>query len=98
MFAGQIIAVGALADPSEDQIQALKQQIQAPTEKVDALEQAHKTLAGKQTNAPFVTAGADGFSLQSADKEFILKLSGFALARISRTAGPATLRSDLNPT
>jgi phosphate-selective porin OprO/OprP len=85
LFAGQVFATGVMADPVSDQIEALKQQIQALTQKVDALEQAHdaleqahNTLAARQTNAPFITAGADGFSLQSANKDFILKLSGFA--------------------
>src|SRR5271155_534469 len=77
-FMAQALAIGAMADPTTDQIEALKQQIQALTEKVEALEQAHNAETTKQTNAPFITAGADGFSLQSADGDFILKLSGFA--------------------
>jgi phosphate-selective porin OprO/OprP len=78
LLVGQMFTFGVNAEPTTDQIEALKQQIQALTEKVDALEQAHNSLAARETNAPFVTAGADGFSLQSADKDFILKLSGFA--------------------
>ena len=32
----------------------------------------------KQKAAPFITAGSDGFSLQSGDTNFVLKLHGFA--------------------
>src|ERR1700733_8031004 len=78
LFVGQIFTIGAIADPTTDQIEALKQQIQALSQKVDALEQEQHTEVAKQTNAPLITAGANGFSLQSADKDFILKLSGFA--------------------
>jgi phosphate-selective porin OprO and OprP len=78
LFAAQIFTIGAFADPTSDQIEALKQQIQALTQKVDDLEQKHAEEVIKQTNEPFITAGANGFSLQSADHNFILKLSGFA--------------------
>jgi len=74
----QIMNVSVFADPTSDQIEALKQQIQALTQKVDELQQQHTTELVKQTNAPFITAGAEGFSLQSADQNFILKLGGFA--------------------
>lgn len=78
LFVVQLFAVAAAADPTTDQIEALKQQIQVLTEKVNALEQAHNAEVTKLTNAPFITAGADGFSLQTANGDFILRLSGFA--------------------
>ena len=78
LFAFQVLKISVFADPTSDQIEALKQQIQALTQKVDELQQQHTTELVKQTNAPFITAGAEGFSLQSADQNFILKLGGFA--------------------
>ncbi|HEY3862863.1 MAG TPA: porin [Verrucomicrobiae bacterium] len=79
ILAGQVLTTGVYADPTTDQIEALKQQIQALTDKVDNLEQQHQAAARTvNTNIPFITAGATGFSLQSADRDFILKLSGFA--------------------
>jgi phosphate-selective porin OprO/OprP len=85
LFVFQVVKISVLADPTSDQIEALKQQIQALTQKVDDLQQQqqqqqqqHAVELRRQTNAPFITAGADGFSLQSADQNFILKLSGFA--------------------
>jgi phosphate-selective porin OprO/OprP len=78
LLASQILAANAKADPTSDDIEGLKQQIQALNQKVDQLEKEHKTETTTPTHAPFITAGQDGFSLQSADKNFILKLSGFS--------------------
>ena len=78
LVVSQILATHARADQTSDEIEALKKQIQALTQKVDQLEQQHNAQTAKPTNAPFITAGKEGFSLQSADKDFILKLSGFA--------------------
>jgi phosphate-selective porin OprO/OprP len=89
LFAVQILGIGVHADPTSDQIEALKQQIQALSQKVDDLQQKQQqeqqqrpqqpiAQASSQTNAPFITAGANGFSLQSADQNFILNLRGFA--------------------
>jgi phosphate-selective porin OprO and OprP len=79
LFASQILAINAHGDPTSDQIESLKQQIQALSQKVEQLEQQHTTEAAPtRTNAPFITAGQEGFSLQSADTNFVLKLSGFA--------------------
>jgi phosphate-selective porin OprO/OprP len=89
LFAGQSLTIGAFADPTTDQIEALKQQIQALSQKVDELQQQHVTEAARQTNAPFITAGASGFSLQSADRNFILNLSGFAQVDARDYVSPA---------
>ncbi|HMD55759.1 MAG TPA: hypothetical protein VKJ65_14530, partial [Phycisphaerae bacterium] len=60
LFATQILAINATAHQSNDQIQELKKQIQALTDKVDELEQQQHVIATRQTNAPFITAGANG--------------------------------------
>jgi phosphate-selective porin OprO/OprP len=78
LCASRILATSAQADPTSDDIESLKQQIQALNQKVEQLEQQHKTETATRTNAPFITAGQEGFSLQSADKNFVLKLSGFS--------------------
>jgi phosphate-selective porin OprO and OprP len=98
LLAAQVMATTATADETSDEIELLKKQIQALTQKVERLEQQHNEEIARQTNAPlaapapressspaasptnapFITAGADGFSLQSADQDFILRLSGFA--------------------
>ncbi len=78
LFASQILASNAKADQTSDEIESMKKQIQALTQKVEQMEQQHGAEVAKQTNAPFITAGANGFTMQSADKNFILKLSGFA--------------------
>src|SRR5580693_4643662 len=78
LLASQIVIGNAKADPTSDDIQSLKQQIQALSQKVEQLEQQQNTETATRTNAPFITAGQNGFSLQSADTNFVLKLSGFA--------------------
>jgi phosphate-selective porin OprO/OprP len=78
LSASQILAINVKADQTSDAIEALKNQIQALSQKVEQLQQQENVQTAKQTNAPFITAGAEGFSLQSADKNFVLKLSGFA--------------------
>jgi len=86
LFAIQILSFGVHADPTSDQIEALKQQIQALSQKVDELQQQQQkqqlqvTTSGApiNSNAPFITAGTGGFSLRSADENFILNLRGFA--------------------
>src|SRR5271155_3680741 len=78
LFSSQILAINATAHQTSDDIETLKKQIQSLTQKVEQMEQQQNSIVAKQTNAPFITAGAEGFSLQSADKNFILKLSGFA--------------------
>ncbi len=91
MAGAQILAINATADDTSDTINDLKRQIQALTQKVDDLEARQKAAAEQQqqiaaaeqktnaklTNAPFITAGADGFSLRSADTNFVLNLHGY---------------------
>src|SRR5208283_815953 len=78
LCASQILAIHAKGDPTSDEIETMKQQIQALNQKLEQLERQHNTEAATRTNAPFITAGQNGFSLQSADTNFVLKLSGFA--------------------
>jgi phosphate-selective porin OprO and OprP len=89
LVASQIVIGNAKADPTSDDIDALKKQIQALTEKVDDLEQKHNAETQIRTNAPFITAGQNGFSLQSADTNFVLKLSGFAQVDARDYVSPA---------
>lgn len=78
LLTSQILAINAMAYQTTDDIEGLKKQIQALTQKVEEMEQKQDAQTMKLTNAPFITAGATGFSLQSADKNFVLKLGGFA--------------------
>jgi phosphate-selective porin OprO/OprP len=79
----QFFALSLRADPAADQstndIEILKKQIQALSQKVEELEKAQQ---GSQTEqhkaAPLLTAGETGFSLKSADSNFVLNLAGFA--------------------
>jgi phosphate-selective porin OprO/OprP len=77
-----MLALSAMAAPDTDQstndIESLKKEIQALTQKVDALQQQQGAEAVKQKEAPFITAGATGFSMKSADSNFVLNLGGFA--------------------
>jgi phosphate-selective porin OprO/OprP len=90
LFASQILAINATAHQTSDEIESLKKQIQALTQKVEQMELQYNAQAAKQSNAPFITAGATGFYLQSADTNFVLKMSGFAQidARDYFTAAP----------
>jgi phosphate-selective porin OprO/OprP len=94
LVASGILAASAWADPTADEIESLKKQIQALTEKVDDLERQHVAEMAKSTNAPFITAGAEGFSLQSARQNFILKLSGFAQVDARDYLAPAPGNKD----
>ncbi|MCE0497317.1 MAG: hypothetical protein LV481_05145 [Methylacidiphilales bacterium] len=66
-------------------IQALKQELEALSQKVDSLEdQQNQDEKSTQTqrlkNATTVTASSKGFEIQSADKQFDLKLKGLLQA------------------
>ncbi len=94
----QMLALGALADPAPDQstsdIDSLRKQIQALTQKVDELELKQGAATEKQKAAPLVTAGENGFSMQSADSNFVLRLSGFAQVDGHYYASPAVGAKD----
>ncbi len=94
LFVSQIIPSNAKADPTSDEIEAMKQQIQALSQKVAQLEQEHNAVPPARTNAPFITAGQEGFSLQSADTNFVLKLSGFAQVDARDFVSPASGAKD----
>lgn len=71
-------AAVAHGDDVSDQIAALKRQIQALEDKVDTLQGEQTAQQQKTANGPFITAGEEGFSLQSAHSNFVLNLRGFA--------------------
>jgi phosphate-selective porin OprO/OprP len=76
------------ADSTLAEIEALKQQIEVLAEKVRMLEEQQQKQqqaqaaapepapAAKPESTPIVTAGKDGFGLQSPDKAFQLKIGG----------------------
>jgi phosphate-selective porin OprO and OprP len=99
----QLLATSAVADPSTNQstneIEVLKKQIQALSQKLDDLEQRQvqqekqerqDVAAEKPKPAPFITAGETGFSMKSANSNFILNLSGFAQVDGHYYASPVT--------
>jgi phosphate-selective porin OprO/OprP len=106
----QLLSSNVMADDTSDTISDLKKQIQALTEKVDSLEQQQQATAAKQqqlavdeqqtishyTNAPLVIAGANGFALQSADSNFVLKLHGFAQMDSHYYASAAPAKDSFN--
>ncbi len=71
-------AAQAPADQATNEIESLRKQIQALSQKIDELEQKQGAEMEKVTAAPFITAGETGFSMKSANSNFILNLGGFA--------------------
>lgn len=67
-------------EPPDSSIRELKAQIQALDQKVRILERRQELdkadAASRSTAAPVVSAGASGFSIRSADTNFILRLRG----------------------
>jgi phosphate-selective porin OprO/OprP len=108
VMVGMRLSSAASADETADAIEKLKQQIQELSQKVNDLEarqkataaqqatvtEAQKTEAEERKKAPFITAGADGFSLQSANTNFILKLHGFGQVDSHYYASPAVGAKD----
>ncbi|MGA3180041.1 MAG: porin [Verrucomicrobiota bacterium] len=89
MIGTQLVAAAAMADETADAIASLKKQIEALSRKVDELEK-QQSAAGQPTaqtgpleatngvevpkGPALVSAGADGFWMQSADTNFTLHL------------------------
>lgn len=65
------------AETTDDKVQALDQKVRVLERK---LEIADETAAAKAKEAPTFTAGPNGFSWNSADKAYSLKLRGYAQA------------------
>src|SRR5712664_4071002 len=67
-----------------DDVESLKQQIQALDQKMRILERKQELeregAEGRNKDAPRLTAGAGGFSFSSADTNFVLKLRGYVQA------------------
>lgn len=78
------LTFSAVAQSSPDTIEALKQQIQELDQKVRVLERKREldqdTSAEKAKTTPVISAGANGFSLRSADTNFVLKIRGYIQA------------------
>jgi phosphate-selective porin OprO/OprP len=72
-----LMAVSAMADDTSEAIEKLKKQIEELSQKVKDLEEKHDAEEQRQKSAPFITAGGDGFTMQSADTNFLLRLHGF---------------------
>lgn len=74
-------ASAILADETADQIRELRQQIEALDQKVKLLEQKsreeHDAAEIRRKDLPTITAGADGFSMRSADTNFVLRILGY---------------------
>lgn len=80
---GQTPPPPAASPAAADVIADLKRQIDALSEKVQALQNAQEeqdrekaVAAQRQQNFPIVTAGANGFQIASPDRQFELKLKG----------------------
>ena len=58
----------------KNEVQALSQKVQSLEDQQDAVEKSVQTKPVK--NAAIVTAGSDGFQIQSADHQFALRLKG----------------------
>src|SRR5512134_1622317 len=83
LVGGQIILPSFAADDAEA-IDALKRQIQDFEQKVRILERKQEleqeTAKEKAKTAPTVSLGANGFSVRSADSNFVFKIRGYLQA------------------
>jgi phosphate-selective porin OprO and OprP len=84
MLGAQTSAGHLLAQANPDEINALRQQIQELDQKLKVLERNREldqeTAEAKHKDTPRITAGANGFTLSSADTNFVLKLRGYVQA------------------
>jgi phosphate-selective porin OprO and OprP len=91
--AAQAITLAAMGDPATDsstnEIETLKRQIQSLSQKVDELEQKQGVETAKLKAAPLITAGQNGFSMKSANSNFVLNLSGFSQVDARDYVSPA---------
>src|SRR5579862_4787139 len=67
-------------DTLEREIQELKQQRELDHQEQQAALTNLAFSAPQPTNAAFVTAGADGFRVRSANSNFVLRVGGYAQA------------------
>jgi phosphate-selective porin OprO/OprP len=81
ILGSQIISAASLAAEDADTIDALKRQIQDLDQKVRVLERKQElereTATEKAKSAPSVSLGANGFSVRSADSNFVFKVRGY---------------------
>src|ERR1700760_1037023 len=64
------------ADDTSDQIANLQKQVQTLTDKLNDLETKEGVVESKEKSAPLISAGASGFTFQSADTNFAINLHG----------------------
>src|SRR5271168_2895433 len=64
------------ADDTADQLSDLKKQVQELSQKLQDLEQKEGVVENHEKNAPLISAGANGFTFQSADTNFAINLHG----------------------
>jgi phosphate-selective porin OprO/OprP len=83
LVGAQIVQTSIAADDA-DAIEALKQQIQLLDQKVRVLERKREidqdAADAKAKTATSVSAGANGFTIRSADTNFVLKVRGYVQA------------------
>ena len=79
-----IVAVGITAceaGDTHDELNALKRQVEELQKKIERLERNQNFEAGvgdgRKMKTALITAGADGFSMQSADTNFVLRIKGY---------------------
>ncbi len=78
------VASGGIAAKADDTLEQLKAQIRELDQKVRVLERKQEidkeAAAEKSKTAPAISAGPSGFSLRSADTNFVLRLRGYIQA------------------
>lgn len=83
-LAGGIALPGSLSAQSSADVQKLLQKVEELEQKIRILERkdeiAAEETAAKAKTTPSLSAGTSGFSLTSADKNFVLKLRGYVQA------------------
>ncbi len=94
--ATQTLLRPAWADETADEISSLKKQIEALDQKVRILERKQEleqeATAERAKTAPLVSAGVSGFSISSADTNFVLRLRGGLQADGRFYAGESTAK------
>ena len=76
----------AIADQRDEAIRALMEKVDALEQKVKALEHDRDTRNGEgptstnRSQVPIISAGSNGFAIQSADTNFVLRIKGYVQA------------------
>src|SRR2546426_12179011 len=75
-----IIGAPVVAFGADESIDALKKQVEDLDQKIRILERKRELDDQKPKDSTRVTAGTSGFSISSADTNFVLKLRGYVQA------------------